>query len=79
MAKTFTWERGPFSQCPNCQQETFGFLGAGGDAMTMRCTACRYSHSEVLPELDKKLIYLDQFAFSALFQIESKGRPLGKH
>lgn len=79
MKKNFTWERGPFSQCPSCKLETFGFLAGGGNAMTMRCTVCRYSHSEVLPKLNKKLIYLDQFAFCALFQIESKGRPLGKH
>jgi hypothetical protein len=78
MARSFTWERGPFEQCPRCREQTFGFLGAGRDVMTLRCTKCRYSHGEVLPEVDKATIYLDQFMFSAIFKIKAGGRaPLG--
>jgi len=80
MAKNFTWERGPFEQCPSCNKKTFGFLSAGGDVMTLRCTDCRYSHREVLPEINKATIYLDQFMFSSIFKIKAGGQaPLGHH
>ena len=48
MPQKFTWERGPFTNCPACQRETFGILSSGGDVLPLRCTECRYSHSEVL-------------------------------
>src|SRR3954447_20794313 len=74
----FTWERGPFERCPGCQQETFGILMAGRDRVSLRCTECRYSHSETLPALDKQVIYLDHSIFSLLFQVETGGRlPTG--
>lgn len=69
MPSSFTWERAPFIRCPACQQHALGFLSAGGDLLTRRCTNCRYSHSEPLPELDKKVLYLDQNAFSLLFSV----------
>jgi hypothetical protein len=78
LAEAFTWERGPFEQCPQCQKKTFGILSAGGNGLTMRCTNCRYSHTEVLPILDKKVFYLDQSIFSILFKVASGGGlPLG--
>ena len=40
----------------------------------MRCTSCRYSETESLPDLDKKVIYLDQSIFSILFRVASGGR-----
>lgn len=59
MKKPFTWEHGPFEECWRCKgKETFGVLSIGGDRVTKRCTNCRYSHSEQLPKLDKKVIYL---------------------
>lgn len=70
MKKPFTWEHGPFEECWRCKgKETFGVLSIGGDRVTKRCTNCRYSHSEQLPKLDKKVIYLDQFAFSELHKL----------
>ena len=63
--RPFTWERPPFETCPKCRSpESFGVLSAGGNALRKRCTECRYSHGEMLPKLEKKVIYLDQFAFS---------------
>ena len=77
MAEKFTWERGPFETCPYCRErEKFGILSAGRDCLTMRCTECRNSHSEILPELDKKLVYLDQFVFSNLFHLETGERQI---
>ena len=42
--------------------------------LTRRCTNCRYHGSEPLPRLDKKVLYLDQNAFSLLFSVRSGGR-----
>lgn len=44
--------------------------------MTMRCTEqdCRYSESTRLPEVQKTVVYLDQNAFSTLFNVRSGGR-----
>jgi hypothetical protein len=60
--------------CPACRRDTFGILSAGGDHVTLRCTECRYSHSEALPEVENRVIYLDQSIFSFLFQVQSGGR-----
>jgi hypothetical protein len=79
MAGTFTWERGPFEQCPRCAQQTFGFLSAGGHEMTLRCTSCRHSQSILLPILDKAAIYLDQFVFSVIYKLKIGGRPPPGH
>lgn len=76
VAERFTWERKPFSKCPRCGEISFGFLNAGRDRMTSRCSIweCRYTESELLPAVDKKVIYLDQNAFSVLFKVQSGGR-----
>lgn len=78
--KPFTGERGPFFKCPKCQEaEGLGILSAGGDALNWRCTKCRYGYSEILPELDKKVIYLDQFGFSELHKLRARTRREDKH
>jgi hypothetical protein len=70
----FTWERGPFEKCPSCGQERFGLLDVGEDRMVLRCADCRYSDTHSLPPLDKRVIYVDQFFFTLLFNVESGGR-----
>lgn len=72
--KGFTWERAPFSACPACKKCNFGILRAGGDTLTKRCSSCRYSETITLPPVDKKVIYLDQFIFTSLFNAASGGR-----
>lgn len=71
---TFTWERGPFRRCAKCSRDTFGFLSGGGHSIVWRCSACRYSVDEPLPEVDKKVIYFDQFGFSELFKLKAGTR-----
>lgn len=76
--KGFTWERAPFSVCVICKKKTFGILRAGGHTLTMRCSSCRHTENIALPPVDKKVIYLDQFVFSLLFNVVSGGRlPAG--
>ena len=79
MHKLFTWEHGPFEMCPSCQEAgTFGILSVGGHGVTKRCTRCRYSHTEGLPTLNKKVVYLDQFVFSELHKLRMGTRKNDK-
>ena len=71
------FETGPFRSCPRCRKDSFGILSVGGRTLTRRCAACRYSHSEELPAVDKKVVYLDQFAISELFKIKTNKRRVG--
>ncbi|CAN7566710.1 hypothetical protein LJR225_004193 [Phenylobacterium sp. LjRoot225] len=71
------FERAPFQYCPGCRQSDLGILSVGGDALTRRCRRCRYGYSEALPEVDKKVIYLDQLAISEIFKIRSGTRRPG--
>jgi hypothetical protein len=72
--RPFIWERAPFSICANCGRNTFGFLSGGGERIAWRCSACRYSVTEALPAVDKKVIYFDQFGFSELFKLKGGKR-----
>lgn len=74
LPKNFTWERGPFSQCALCGEVSFGFLSAGKKTMSLRCSMCGYQIDERLPEVNKKVLYFDQFVFSELFKIEAGTR-----
>jgi hypothetical protein len=69
------FEHKPFSQCPRCgEANSFGLLSVRGHALTLRCKDCGYTKREPLPQLNKKVIYFDQFAFSELFKIEAGTR-----
>lgn len=72
--KPFTWERAPWSRCPQCREEIFGFFGGGDQAIAWRCSRCRYTEHEPLLEVDKKVIYIDQFVFSELFKLKAGTR-----
>jgi hypothetical protein len=53
-------------------------LSAGGDSMAMRCSSCRDTYQEILPKLNKRVIYLDQNLFSILYRVKTEGRlPIG--
>lgn len=70
------FELPPFRKCPKCRADSFGTLSVGGNTVTKRCKDCRYSDDEILPEVDKCVVYLDQFAVSELYKTkEGKRRP----
>jgi hypothetical protein len=71
------FELPPFRKCPRCKKEAFGTLSVGGNVATKRCADCRYSHGEVLPDVDKRVVYLDQFAVSELYKTKTKTRRQG--
>jgi hypothetical protein len=61
---------GPFRKCPKCGAEQFGVLMVSGNHFVRRCRekACWYTQRINLPEIKKKIIYLDQFAISNMMK-----------
>ncbi|WP_201760252.1 hypothetical protein [Bradyrhizobium sp. AC87j1] len=71
------FELPPFRKCPKCKKERFGTLSVDDNTVTKRCADCRYSHDEILPHVDKRVVYLDQFAVSELYKTKEGKRRLG--
>jgi hypothetical protein len=71
------FELPPFHKCPKCKKQSFGTLSVGGTVATKRCKDCKYSHGEILPDVDKRVVYLDQFAVSELYKTKTKTRRQG--
>jgi hypothetical protein len=71
---------GPFKACPKCGGPEFGVLVpcVGPDSYTRRCRDfnCWHTVEILLPEIKKKVIYIDQCAFSNIMKVlspETKG------
>ena len=76
------FELDPFCTCPTCHAvSSFGVLNIGNNTLMRRCKACRYTENETLPTLDKRVVYLDQFAISNIYKVRSgeKLRPAHIH
>jgi hypothetical protein len=59
----------PYSSCPKCKKAScFGVLSVGGNRYTKRCRECWFTETRILPPLNKKIIYLDQFAISDMMK-----------
>lgn len=56
--------RPPFSCCPECGHDAFGLLAVYARRYLKRCRACRFTKDYPLPEVQKRVIYLDQLALS---------------
>lgn len=67
---TRTFISPPYIKCPKCGKESFGILMICAHHYCRRCRECFYptgtepSECYLLPKLDKKIIYIDQFAIS---------------
>lgn len=61
---------GPFRKCPKCGAEQFGVLMVSGNLYVRRCRdrACWHTQRIYLPEIRKRIIYLDQFAISNMMK-----------
>lgn len=60
---------GPFVDCPKCRGDhTFGILMINHHNYVRRCKKCWYDQSYSLPSLQKKVLYLDQFAISQMMK-----------
>ena len=65
---------GPYKKCPDpsCSADgTFGVFTcfANSVSYTRECIKCGYSESYKLPEVKKKIVYLDQFVISNLLKL----------
>lgn len=55
--------------CPECGGKgRFGNVFVSGNRILRGCMSCKYSTTILLPELRKKILYLDQFFFSSAFR-----------
>ena len=55
--------------CPDCKgKNSYGNVSVGGNHVLRGCKHCQYSTTIFLPEIRKKVIYLDQFFFSHAFR-----------
>ena len=77
----------PYRDCPKCKKANcFGFYANSMDdniepkMYRQKCSACGHGELYFLPPLDKKIVYLDQFALSDMLKsidpsIRRKGTP----
>ena len=63
---------GPWRTCPACGKDNFGVISISGSRLTRRCRDCWHKQDYRLPELRKKIIYLDQFVVSNLMKLENR-------
>ena len=65
----------PYRECPECKKaDSFGFYAnsmqdnTDPKMYTQKCSVCGHRATYFLPPLDKKIIYLDQFALSEMLK-----------
>ncbi|MDO8571418.1 MAG: SEC-C domain-containing protein [bacterium] len=71
---------GPYKKCPNttCQSEnSFGVFMPieGASSYSRKCKVCKHEAAFPLPEIKKKILYLDQFVISNLIKLLDKDHP----
>jgi hypothetical protein len=67
---------GPYLLCPKCGVKEYGVLSVGDTRCERRCRACWHTATVYLPEIKKKIVYVDQLAFSNIMKVlshEAKG------
>ncbi len=64
----FSWVGPPYETCPSCGAETFGRLWVRSRSYTRKCDRCGQRGNFDLPDLRKKVIYLDQFALIGMLK-----------
>lgn len=64
----------PYIKCPKCGKKTFSVLSIGDNQYSRRCKDCHYPQEKEanavypLPELNKRVIYIDQNAMSDMMK-----------
>lgn len=59
----------PFLTCPKCGAEEYGVLNVSDTRCQRRCRACWNTATVRLPKLKKKIVYIDQFAYSNIMKM----------
>lgn len=67
----------PYTDCPKCGKHTFGvFIGAGhGNSFGKECTECGHTAGFKLPEIKKRIVYLDQFVLDNIVKALDPKHP----
>lgn len=72
----------PYIKCPKCWKDTFGvdiIMWWTKKYYSRTCINCWHSESYELPEITKKVVYLDQFAISNMMKaINPENKSFGK-
>jgi len=66
----------PYLHCPKCGAEEYGVLSVSDIRCRRRCRACWHVATVYLPKIKKRIVYVDQFAFSNIMKFlspEAKG------
>jgi hypothetical protein len=66
----------PYLVCPKCGKQEYGVLYVSGTRCERRCRSCWHTGTVRLPDIKKKIVYVDQFAFSNIMKFlspETKG------
>jgi hypothetical protein len=61
----------PYLRCPKCGAEEYGVLSVSDTRCQRRCRTCWHTGTVYLPEIEKKIVYVDQFAFSNIMKFLS--------
>jgi len=69
----------PFGECSKCNGKVLEPIRPLHKHLHIRCSSCGAVARHSLPDLDKKVIYLDQFAWSELFNIYTGERCSRDH
>jgi hypothetical protein len=59
----------PYLKCPKCGAQEFGVLSVRDTRCERRCRACLNLGTQRLPAIAKKIVYIDQFAFSNIMKM----------
>lgn len=59
----------PYLTCPKCGKEEYGVLDVHANECQRRCRECGYTGRIPLPQLKKKIVYIDQFAYSNILKM----------
>jgi hypothetical protein len=62
---------GPFLTCPKCGALDLGVLSVSDTRCERRCRICWYTTTVRLPQLKKKIVYIDQSAISNIMKVLS--------
>ena len=63
----------PWRTCPSCGKDKFGVHIISDSRLMRRCRDCWHKQFYRLPELRKRIIYLDQFVVSNLMKLDNPG------
>jgi hypothetical protein len=61
----------PYLVCPKCGKQEYGVLSVSDTRCDRRCRACWHTATVNLPKIKKKIVYVDQFAFSNIMKFLS--------